>query len=187
MVWPKVDFLITSEVSQAGLTLKSARCSTTCRPSPTGLILYGIREKGGVAEEIVGVGEINVEREILRLENLTRDALDPRVLGFEMRPIECDGSTVLAVRVPTSWMGPHMVTYRGSSRFWGRNSAGKYPLDVDELRVAFSQTRSVEERVERFRSGRLMKILAGETPAPAVRRAEGNSTPCAAWIGGWRC
>ena len=30
-----------------------------------------------------------------------------------------------------------MVTYKGTSRFFARNSAGKYQLDVQEIRAAF--------------------------------------------------
>lgn len=57
--------------------------------------------------------------------------------------------------------------------FYGRNSAGNYPLDVSELRAVFTLSDTVAERIRKFRADRLIKIAAGETPlrmhsAPAM-------------------
>jgi len=52
----------------------------------------------------------------------------------------------------------------GASRFYSRTSAGKYPLDVVEIRPAFALSESLPERVRRFREERLARIAAGETP-----------------------
>lgn len=51
-----------------------------------------------------------------------------------------------------------------NNRFYGRNSAGKYPLDVGELRTAFTLSESTAERIRNFRNDRLIKISGGETP-----------------------
>jgi len=50
-----------------------------------------------------------------------------------------------------------------SNRFYGRNSAGKYPLDVSELRSAFVLSESAAEKIRNFRNERLIKITARET------------------------
>jgi hypothetical protein len=42
---------------------------------------------------------------------------------------------VLRIRIPPSWAAPHIVTFQGLSRFYPRNSAGKYPLDAGEIGV----------------------------------------------------
>ena len=39
----------------------------------------------------------------------------------------------IIVRVPNSLNRPHMVVFKQWSRFYSRNSAGKYQLDVHEL------------------------------------------------------
>jgi hypothetical protein len=71
---------------------------------------------------------------------------------------------VLIVRVPKSWNAPHVAKFQKHWRFYSRNSAGKYPLDVGELRTAFALSEQIGERIRNFRSQRLAAIVAGETP-----------------------
>jgi hypothetical protein len=68
------------------------------------------------------------------------------------------------VRVPRSWIAPHRV--KKNDKFYGRNSAGKYPLDVGELRVAFTLSESVAERIRDFRAERIARVYGRETPVP---------------------
>jgi len=55
---------------------------------------------------------------------------------------------------------------KGDSRFYSRNSAGKYPLDVSEIRAAFALSESLPEKARRFREERVARIIADETPVP---------------------
>ena len=55
---------------------------------------------------------------------------------------------------------------RRNSKFYTRNSAGRYELDVSELRLAFSMTETVAARIREFRTDRIAKINAGLMPAP---------------------
>jgi hypothetical protein len=57
-----------------------------------------------------------------------------------------------------------MVTFKGTSRFFSRQSAGKYQLDVAEIRSAVMATDSQAERIKRFREERIGRIIADETP-----------------------
>jgi hypothetical protein len=68
------------------------------------------------------------------------------------------------MRIPKSWNQPHQVTFQKSFRFYARDTNGKYQIDVDELRSAFSLSGSVAERVRSFRAERIAKIAGGETP-----------------------
>jgi hypothetical protein len=52
----------------------------------------------------------------------------------------------------------------GDSRFYARNNRGKYPLDIGEIRSAFSSSENLVERITRFRNERIARIIAGETP-----------------------
>ena len=63
-----------------------------------------------------------------------------------------------------------MVTFKKTSRFYTRNSAGKYQMDVGELRSAFAASELLGERMHRFRTERLSKIIAGETPVQFCQR-----------------
>jgi hypothetical protein len=73
---------------------------------------------------------------------------------------------ILVVRIPQSWAGPHMVTYKGSSRFFSRGSAGKFPMDVAEIRAAFDASNEIPKRIKAWRDERLGKIMADSGPAP---------------------
>ncbi|MBW4598014.1 MAG: ATP-binding protein [Brasilonema angustatum HA4187-MV1] len=137
-----------------------------------GDIVYGIQEQRssdnkttGIPEAANGVGAINSDTEIRRLENMIRDCIAPRIVGLQTKAIDgfADGS-VIVIRVPQSWNSPHMVTFKNHSRFYSRNSAGKYPLDVTEIRSAFIVSESLTERIRQFRTERIAKIIADETP-----------------------
>jgi hypothetical protein len=58
------------------------------------------------------------------------------------------------------------VIFQGSDKFYGRNSAGKYPLDVNELRAAFTLSSSVTERIRAFRTDRIIALSNNDTPLP---------------------
>ena len=101
--------------------------------SAGGYLFYGITEENGLPKELIGLDGINPDAEILRLENLLRDAIRPRIPGLITRSITIkDKGSVIAIHLPKSWVSPHMVTFGRWSKFFARNSAGKYQLDVFE-------------------------------------------------------
>jgi hypothetical protein len=55
-----------------------------------------------------------------------------------------------AVRAHRSWLAPHRVVT--NDKLYGRNSAGKYPLDVSESRTAFVLADSVPDLIRNFRA-----------------------------------
>jgi hypothetical protein len=125
--------------------------------------------KDGLAEAVSGVTTANLDAEKLRLEQLLATCLEPRLPRVDIHTVACGGDRhVLVIRVPHSWIGPHRVTK--DNKFYGRNSAGKYPLDVSELRTAFGLADSAAERIRAFRTDRLAKIIAGESPVPIAGR-----------------
>jgi hypothetical protein len=130
-----------------------------------GDLLIGIDAKAGLAHSIPGVAFDDLDAEKPRLEQLLANSIEPRLPRVEIEAVACaDGRHVLVIRSHRSWIGPHRVTV--NDKFYGRNSAGKYPLDVTELRSAFVLGESVAERIRNFRRDRLIKIAAGETPIP---------------------
>lgn len=144
-----------------------------------GDILFGVKERRddagkptGVPEAVSGLAGINTDAEILRLESMLRDSIEPRVPLVRMRSIGGfpDGP-LLIVRVGQSWSPPHMVRGSGAGtyRFYSRNSAGKYPLDSTEIRAAFALSERLPERIRRFRDDRLARIIADETPVELAR------------------
>ncbi len=160
-----------------------------------GDILFGVSEakdasgkNTGLPESAAGLRDVNQDAEMLRLESIIRDGIAPRLPAVQPRFIGgfADGP-VLLVRVRQSWAQPHTVTYKNWSRFFSRNSAGKYQLDVGEIRAAFAVSEAFPERVRQFRLDRLARIVAGETPVEidsSVRDYLGDQS--AVWEGSGR-
>jgi hypothetical protein len=131
-----------------------------------GDLVIGVAETDAVASELPGIPKASVEGEILRLENLIRDGIDPRIPGFATQAVDLsdESRAVLVVRIPRSWAAPHMVTFRGHSRFYTRSSVGKYPLDVTEIRAAFVAAESARTQLRSFRIERLGRVAANDGP-----------------------
>jgi hypothetical protein len=148
--------------------------------SAGGVILYGVDEKRdangnttGIPREVSGLSGINIDEEIRRLDNIIRDGVDPRIIGLRIHPITLtNGNVILALEVPRSWNAPHAVDYQRRWRFYYRDSAGKHPMDVSEVRNLFNASEGLLERIRDFRAERLFKIAADETPVPIVQGAK---------------
>jgi len=135
-----------------------------------GDLLYGVRERRdadgkptGLPESIPGLADINSDNEILRLEGILRDTIEPRLLSVRIRAITgfSQGPAII-IRIAQSWTAPHRS--RQDRHFYSRTSAGKYPMDVGEIRSAFALSSTLAESVRHFRDGRLARIIADETP-----------------------
>lgn len=134
--------------------------------SSSGDLLFGIEEENGIPKRIAGLKDFDADKEILRLEGMLRDAIRPRIPLVHMREVKIpDVGSVLLVRIPKSWSAPHMVVFKGSSRFHGRDNRGKFHMDVDQIRSAFSSSAELPEKIRMWREDRIAKILAGDTPA----------------------
>ncbi|GAB4507414.1 MAG: hypothetical protein Tsb0026_02750 [Sulfuricaulis sp.] len=130
-----------------------------------GHLILGAEEEDGLPTRFVGLGNINIDQEMGRLQEIIRDGIRPQILGLAMVPVELtSGGKVLVIRVPKSWNPPHQVVYQKSFRFYGRGVNGKYLLDVDELRRIFGLSDSISDKIKQFRVERLAKIVADETP-----------------------
>lgn len=130
-----------------------------------GDLIYGIRVKEGVASKVCGLAGINPDVVILGLESLMQNCIKPRVPGVSIRAIPLVNSNiVIIIRVRKSWAAPHVVDYQKHWKFFSRNSRGKYPMDIQELRAAFLLSETTIERIGNFRSERVREILENKTP-----------------------
>jgi hypothetical protein len=128
-----------------------------------GDLLIGVEAKNCIPEAIIGVAFGSLDDEKLRLEQILATHLEPRLPHIDIQPVGCgNGRHVMLIRAHRSWIAPHRLAL--DNKFYGRNSAGKYPLDVGELRTAFALSESTAERIRNFRNDRLIKIVARETP-----------------------
>jgi hypothetical protein len=130
-----------------------------------GDLVFGISEERvdgkptGLPGAVAPINTTMLSTEMPRLENLLRDCVKPRIHGVEFRQVPFqDGQSVLVLRIPRSWNGPHMVTFRGGTRFYSRNAAGKHIMDVSELRTSFALSSSLPERLRAYRMERIAEI-----------------------------
>ncbi|MCK5563771.1 MAG: ATP-binding protein [Planctomycetes bacterium] len=141
-----------------------------------GDIIYGIKaamdsngKKTGEPDKVVPIKGKTADETKLQIENIVRLGVAPRV-KVHVKEISGYGNGgngfVILIRIPQSFASPHMVTFKNTSRFYCRNSAGKYQLDVQEIRNAFLATDSQADRIRSFLQDRLAKIMADETPIP---------------------
>jgi hypothetical protein len=134
-----------------------------------GYLVFGIEEAKGLPTRIVGLGGLNVDKEMLRLQQIARDGIRPPITGIEYGIVRvAGGEAVIVLRVPKSWSPPHQVTYQKAFRFYARDSNGKYPIDIDELRSIFSLSATVADKIKEFRAERLTRVAAADAPVPLL-------------------
>jgi hypothetical protein len=134
-----------------------------------GHLVLGVEENAGVATALVGITGQDPDAEILRMEQIARTGLEPRISGLRMKAVFlASGNQVLVIRVPKSWNPPHRVVAQGSNRFYVRHSAGVHEPSVEELRTLFTQSASALEQARQFRDQRLRFIRDGRGDRPLV-------------------
>jgi len=143
-----------------------------------GDLIFGIDETQGAPVDIPGLALPDPDAEVRRLDSIINDGLEPRV-RFAARVVQRGARPpVLIVRTERSWIGPHRVVFKGHDKFYARSSAGKYPMDVSELRSAFTLAGSVTERVRQFREERIARLRDNRTPIPMVKGASRTIIHC---------
>ena len=132
-----------------------------------GFLVYGMDEAGGLPTGLAELSVANPDAEILRLQTVILDGVEPRIPGVELKFVPTSTAKgLIVIKIPRSWTLPHMVTVQRSNKFYSRNAAGKYLVDVGELRTLFLASNQTGELVKRFRTERIGQILANETPTP---------------------
>jgi len=126
-----------------------------------GDLVIGMTAKGGLPDGVPGWEGVDVDQEKLRIENLLRDGVEPRI-SFKVRELRLrTGNSVILLRIPWSWAQPHMVRIGQVNRFYYRHSAGKDIMNVSQLRAAFALSASLDQQIENFRHERTESIRSG--------------------------
>ncbi len=142
-----------------------------------GDLIYGIEaNKDGVAIGVHGLDVPSSDKALLRLESMLRDSIDPRLSGVRMEWIPLDATLgAIVIRVPASLAAPHRVRVGKGGPFYGRNSRGKYPMDAQELRIAFTQSEQLPQKIRQLHvdaitaaSGHDMPFALNDEPAAVV-------------------
>lgn len=123
-----------------------------------GSIIYGIKEFNGTAQSIVSINE-NIDKLICKLENLLRDNVEPRIIGMLIYEVKSlNNESVIVIEIPKSWQGPHQVTFQRTNKFYSRNTAGKYLLNVYELKNEFLKYESIQQKITNWNIDRINAI-----------------------------
>lgn len=133
-----------------------------------GDILIGVDEDKGVPTGIPGVSLPDIDKEKLRLEGIIRQGLEPRIEFGIHHVTTLTGTFVVIIRIKESLLAPHRVVYQKFGEFWARSSGGKYSMDTDELRRAFTLSDSIYEKIRAFRKSRVNQISYGDAPISLV-------------------
>lgn len=141
-----------------------------------GTMVFGIEEEKdeqgkntGLPSQIVGVGGVNLDQEIQRIENML-EGLDPRLTNVVTHAVQVEGKTVLLLGVPHSLFAPHMSKKDG--RFYSRRNSGKLAMEAREIRQAFLASDSWERQLDNFRRSRVMDVLTLDL-LPDLQRESG--------------
>ena len=137
-----------------------------------GDLLYGVTSEKGTPIKADGIKVVDVDGETLKYESIIRDGIDPRI-SISVRSLEVkDHRFIFIFRMSKSWSGPHRVVFKGHDKFYARNSAGKYSLDVAELRIAFNASQTLIDKINNFKTDRIFQLSANTTPIPFSRGAK---------------
>jgi hypothetical protein len=136
-----------------------------------GDLVLGMDAANGIPTAITPLS-IPLDPEILRLEQVARGGLQPRITNIAFQPVPIQaGGNVLIIRVPRSYSAPHRIIRQNRNRFYARSAAGKYEPDVNELRALFVAGPQLADRIRNFRLDRIAKIAAGEAPVQLMYRS----------------
>jgi hypothetical protein len=151
-----------------------------------GDIVFGVRDEEGVAVEVCGLADVDLDAARLRLDQLVESRIDPRLPSVQFsQSIAHPSGPILVLRIAQSWQGPHGVRVGEGFRFPIRGaSARKTYLDFEQLRSEFAGGEELQERVRTFRDGRVAAIVTGDTPIPTWEGAKmiTHVVPVSTWL-----
>jgi hypothetical protein len=127
----------------------------------------------GAPKEIVGIGNQNLDDLKLRLLQAIQNTTKPQIEGVEFASVgSFKNGPALIVRVPASWNGPHLMQLEKAQRFYARTSAGRYIMDVDQIRAAMIASASLPDRLDTLRRERVSKIASNQGASPLTPSAK---------------
>ncbi len=130
-----------------------------------GDLIFGIEAKDGIPTGAPGLDRNEIDKDMLRLMDLSRSALRPPLAlkEFDFKEVQWESDrAILVLRVPQSWARPHQL--KNTGLFYGRSPAGAYVLDVSELKELFDMSEHLPERANAFVEEQLKKVLDGRRP-----------------------
>lgn len=130
-----------------------------------GNIFYGISESNGLPDIIDGIKIDNIDKELLKINQLILTGIEPRINGVETFSVQLENQNyVIIIFIPQSMIKPHVVNYSNRWRFYSRDTNGKHALDLSEVKTSIIQSNSLVDKINKFRIERVNRVIIGETP-----------------------
>lgn len=131
-----------------------------------GDIVYGIAEDGDACATTITPLTGNQDQEVRRLQDILMNGIEPRIPGLAVSSVPVTGGFCVVIRVPKSWTGPHRV--KSNQHFFVREGGRKRQLDMPEIKNLFLRAAGFAAQVRDFRTDRIGRLVAGESPQPLV-------------------
>jgi hypothetical protein len=118
-------------------------------------------------KRLVGIATPSIDETIRGLDDIIRQGIQLRLSDYSVSTIPLDGSYYAIIyRIRKSWIGPHRVILYGLDKFFSRGAAGKYPMDVFQLKSAFLMSQTRVDMIKSFISERISHIYINNMPVP---------------------
>jgi predicted HTH transcriptional regulator len=120
-----------------------------------GLLIYGIEDRKGVPKALVGLSFSKEQSTAIRdkISDYVKYNLEPPIYSIDFRDIDVLQSKVAFVfRIRKSVNAPHRIKLKDSDVFYGRRSNGVYPMNVDDMRAAFTLSEARTQMIRSFKN-----------------------------------
>lgn len=124
-----------------------------------GELIFGVGEKTGGGYEIVGLPGIDLDKVKQSIESILRDSVEPRLKYHLDSLVENDKDPLLILYIDKTYEGPHRIIDPRHHPFYKRDSSGKHPMDISEIRAAFLSNYSMVTRINEFVDNRYLYMI----------------------------
>lgn len=136
-----------------------------------GILIIGIEEEDRVAKNIVPItGDIDAVK--LQINQTLRSNIEPAIQGLVVQEVEVVDGFIILIGIPESKNKPHCYVRDEARRFYGRNSSGKFEMDLPHIRDSFLKTHHATIAMDRFRDLRVSQIASNEIPIQMESKPE---------------
>ena len=139
-----------------------------------GWIICGMNEEEGIATELIGLDNLNPDKEQRRLEQCVNSGIEPKIPSFRVRVIELSKARkeqTIVINVPRSLALPHRV--KETRKFHIRRGNWNDEMNIDELRASFDLSHSYVDRLKEFRRQRIEALSVQDSGDIPILLAEG--------------
>ncbi|MCI6435894.1 MAG: ATP-binding protein [Clostridiales bacterium] len=123
-----------------------------------GYLIYGIKERNGVASELVGVEIPNNNTDKFELERMNNlQSILPKIPSVNFRFILLDnGRYLVVILIQRDAFAPYIhLCNEKDYKIYKRVGNGKTAMSYSEMKMQFSQALSLSQEIERFRKERI--------------------------------